>query len=103
MDLAEGHLAALNYLMAQPPQLLEVNLGSGHGHSVLEVVRAFETASGCSVPYAVVARRAGDAAVTVADPSLAEELLGWKTKRSLEDMCLDGWAWQSANPEGYNP
>ena len=103
MDLAEGHLAALNYLMAQPPQLLEVNLGSGHGHSVLEVVRAFETASGCSVPYAVVARRAGDAAVTVADPSLAEELLGWRTKRSLEDMCRDGWAWQSANPEGYNP
>ena len=102
MDLAEGHLAALNYLMAQPPQLLEINLGSGHGHSVLDVVRAFETASGCSVPYKVVGRRAGDAAITVADPSLAKELLGWKTKRSLEDMCRDGWAWQSANPEGYH-
>ena len=103
MDLAEGHLAALNCLMTEPPQLLEVNLGSGQGHSVLDVVKAFETASGCAVPYAVVARRAGDAAITVADPSLAAERLSWKTKRTLEDMCRDGWAWQSANPNGYRP
>ena len=101
MDLAEGHLASLNCLLAEQPQLLEVNLGSGQGHSVLDVVRAFEAASGCSVPYAVVARRAGDAAITVSDPSLAAERLGWRTKRSLEDMCRDGWAWQSANPMGY--
>ena len=101
MDLAEGHLAALNYLMAEPSQLLEVNLGSGQGHSVLDVVKAFEAASGCSVPYSVVARRAGDAAITVADPSLAAKRLGWRTKRSLADMCRDGWAWQSANPNGY--
>ena len=101
MDLAEGHLAALNYLMAEPAQLLEVNLGSGQGHSVLDVVKAFEAASCCAVPYAVVARRTGDAAITVADPSLAEERLGWRTKRSLADMCRDGWAWQSANPNGY--
>ena len=101
MDLAEGHLAALNYLMAEPSQLLEVNLGSGQGHSVLDVVKAFEAASGCSVPYSVVARRAGDAAITVADPSLAAKRLGWQTKRSLADMCRDGWAWQSANPNGY--
>ena len=101
MDLAEGHLASLNCLLAEQPQLLEVNLGSGQGHSVLDVVRTFEAASGCSVPYAVVARRAGDAAITVSDPSLAAERLGWRTKRSLEDMCRDGWAWQSANPMGY--
>ena len=101
MDLAEGHLAALNCLMAEPPQLLEVNLGSGQGHSVIDVVKAFEAASGCSVPYSVVARRAGDAAITVADPSLAAKRLGWQTKRSLADMCRDGWAWQSANPNGY--
>ena len=101
MDLAEGHLAALNYLMAAPSQLLEVNLGSGQGHSVLDVVKAFEAASGCAVPYVVVARRAGDAPITLADPSLAAERLGWRTKRSLADMCRDGWAWQSANPQGY--
>jgi len=87
--------------MAEPPQLLEVNLGSGQGHSVLDVVKAFEAASGCSVAYSVVARRAGDAAITVADPSLAAKRLGWQTKRSLADMCRDGWAWQSANPNGY--
>ena len=101
MDLAEGHLAALNYLFAEPPQLLEVNLGSGQGHSVIDVVKAFEAASGCPVPYRTAQRRAGDAAITVADPTLAAERLGWRTKRSLADMCRDGWAWQSANPRGY--
>ena len=101
MDLAEGHLAALNYLMGEPSQLLEVNLGSGQGHSVLDVVKAFEAASGCSIPYTLVARRTGDAAITVADPSLAAERLGWRTKLSLAGMCRDGWAWQSSNPNGY--
>ena len=101
MDLAEGHLAALNYLMGEPSQLLEVNLGSGQGHSVLDVVKAFEAASGCSIPHTIVARRTGDAAITVADPSLAAERLGWRTKLSLAGMCRDGWAWQSSNPNGY--
>ena len=101
MDLAEGHRAALDVLLAEPPQLLSLNLGSGHGHSVLEVVRAFELASGRSVPYTVVKRRDGDAASTVADPRLAATRLGWRTRRSLEEMCRDGWAWQQANPEGY--
>ncbi|MDP4880741.1 MAG: UDP-glucose 4-epimerase GalE [Cyanobium sp. MAG_137] len=101
MDLAEGHRAALDVLLAEPPQLLSLNLGSGQGHSVLEVVRAFELASGRSVPYAVVERRDGDAASTVADPRLATTRLGWRTHRSLEEMCRDGWAWQQANPEGY--
>ena len=101
MDLAEGHRAGLDVLLAEEPQLLTVNLGSGQGHSVLEVVAAFEQASGRPVPYAVVDRRAGDAASTVADPSLAAERLGWRAKRSLAEMCRDGWAWQSANPQGY--
>lgn len=102
MDLAEGHRAALDVLLAEEPQLLTVNLGSGKGHSVLEVVAAFEEASGRPVPYVVVERRAGDAASTVADPSLAAERLDWCTKRSLAEMCRDGWAWQSANPNGYS-
>ncbi len=101
MDLAEGHAAALSVLLAEPPQLLSLNLGSGQGHSVLEVIQAFEAASERSVPYALVDRRPGDAAATVADPSRARQLLGWGTTRTLADICRDGWAWQSANPQGY--
>lgn len=101
MDLAEGHRAALDVLLAEPPQILSLNLGSGQGHSVLEVVRAFELASGRSVPYTVVERRDGDTASTVADPRLATARLSWRTRRSLEEMCRDGWTWQQANPEGY--
>ncbi|WP_413324249.1 UDP-glucose 4-epimerase GalE [Synechococcus sp. MIT S9503] len=101
MDLAEGHLAALNCLLAEAPQLLTLNLGSGIGASVLEVIQAFEKASDREVPYQVVARRQGDAAITVADPELAANRLGWRTQRTLIDICRDGWAWQSANPNGY--
>jgi UDP-glucose 4-epimerase len=101
MDLAEAHRAALDCLLAEAPQRLTLNLGSGIGASVLEVVQAFEAASGRAVPYEVVARRHGDAAITVADPSLAAERLGWRTRRSLAEMCRDGWAFQAANPGGY--
>jgi UDP-glucose 4-epimerase len=101
MDLAEGHQAALDTLLQEDPQVLSVNLGSGRGHSVLEVVRAFESACGRAVPYIIVERRPGDSAITVADPALAAERLGWRTRRSLAEMCRDGWAWQSANPNGY--
>ena len=101
MDLAEGHRAALDVLLAEGPQLLTLNLGSGEGHSVLEVAAAFEGASGRPMPLKIVERRPGDAAITVADPSLAAQRLGWRTTRTLVDMCRDGWAWQSANPEGY--
>ena len=102
MDLAEGHLAALQVLLADDAQQqLTLNLGSGRGHSVLEVIQAFEAASGRSIPYSVVARRPGDAAVTMADPSRAAECLGWRTRRTLEEMCRDGWAWQQQNPAGY--
>jgi len=101
MDLAEGHRAALDRLLSHGPELLTINLGSGQGCSVLELVAAFEAASGKPVPYAIVERRPGDAASTVADPSHAAKLLGWRTRRSISDICRDGWAWQSANPSGY--
>jgi len=101
MDLAEGHLAALKTLLSEGPQLLTANLGSGVGHSVLEVVAAFAQASGLPVPYQLVNRRAGDAACSLADPTFAASRLGWRTQRSLAEMCRDGWAWQQANPKGY--
>ena len=102
MDLAEGHLAALETLLSEEPQLLTANLGSGQGHSVLEVVAAFAQASGRPVPYQLVSRRAGDAACSLADPAFAASRLGWRTQRSLTEMCCDGWAWQQANPKGYS-
>ena len=101
MDLAEGHEAALNILLKQAPQHITCNLGSGSGASVLDVIKSFSTASGRDIPYALVDRRPGDAAVTVADPSRAAEILQWRTKRTLTDTCRDGWAWQLANPMGY--
>jgi UDP-glucose 4-epimerase len=101
MDLAEGHRAALDLLLGDPPQLLTLNLGSGRGHSVLEMVRAFEQASGRPVPYELVERRPGDSAISVADPGEAARRMGWRTRRELAAICADGWAWQSANPNGY--
>jgi UDP-glucose 4-epimerase len=94
-DLARGHLAALRYLR-QNPGLLTVNLGTGRPISVLEMVRAFERASGKAVPYQVVARRPGDVAQCWADPSLAERLLGWKAELDVDRMCEDAWRWQSS-------
>ena len=101
MDLAEGHRVALESLLDSADQLLTLNLGSGQGHSVLEVVHMFEHASGRPVPYELAARRPGDAAITVADPALAQQLLGWVTSRGLEECCRDSWIWQQANPNGY--
>jgi len=102
MDLAEGHSAALDCLLQEAPQLLTLNLGSGQGTSVLEVVKAMEIASRQSIPYTIGPRRPGDAAMSVADPSEALRKLGWKTRRNLEDICRDGWAWQQQNPKGYS-
>ncbi|CAG7617170.1 UDP-glucose 4-epimerase GalE [Leucobacter soli] len=98
MDLAEGHVAALERIGAG---VTAYNLGSGTGSSVLEVVRAFEEASGRPVPYEVVQPRAGDVAEVVANPEKANAELGWRTVRSLAEACRDSWAWQSANPQGY--
>jgi UDP-glucose 4-epimerase len=99
VDLALGHLKALQRL--DVPQCTEINLGTGNGYSVLEVVKAFEVASGRAVPYRVSPRRAGDVAACYADPSYAERFLGWKAQRGLADMCRDHWNWQEQNPEGY--
>ena len=93
-DLAQGHVAALRYL-EQHPGLLTVNLGTGRPVSVLEMVRAFEQASGRAVPYQVVARRPGDVAQCWADPTLAQQLLGWRAHHGVERMCEDAWRWQN--------
>jgi UDP-glucose 4-epimerase len=100
-DLAEGHVAALRRLLGQPGSLT-VNLGTGQGYSVLDLVRAYEAASGRSVPYEIVARRPGDVAACWADPALARELLGWEAKLDLARMCADSWRWQHDNPQGLN-
>jgi UDP-glucose 4-epimerase len=99
-DLAEGHVAALQALLDKN-ESFTVNLGTGRGNSVLEVVHAFEQASGRSIPYQMAPRRPGDVAQCYADPKLAQSLLGWSAKHTLADMCLDAWRWQSGNPDGY--
>ena len=102
MDLAEAHGTALQHLFEQQtPYSLTLNIGTGRGLSVLEVVQGFEAATGLTIPYEVVERRAGDVPRLEACPRKAQELLGWSARRSLEDMCRDGWAWQQANPSGY--
>ena len=100
MDLVEGHVVALDHVRRQPG-LYTINLGTGNGVSVLEMVRAFERASGRPVPYEIVGRRPGDIAICWADPGLAAKLLQWKASRGLAQMCEDAWRWQEANPRGY--
>lgn len=100
VDLAKGHLKALEVL-ADNQGVLTVNLGTGRGYSVLEVVAAFERVSGQKVPYVLVDRRSGDVAQCFADPSYANQILGWKAEYDLERMCQDAWRWQSQNPGGY--
>lgn len=100
MDLARAHADALDYL-GEEARSITVNLGTGRGTSVLELVRAFEAACGRPVPYEVVARRPGDVAEVYADPALAARLLGWRARLGLDAMCEDAWRWQSLNPQGY--
>ncbi len=103
MDLSYAHLKALEYLNRQKEHKpLVVNVGTGQGYSVLDMVRAFEKASGKKVPYKIVERRPGDIATCYADPSYAKEVLGWEAKRDVDAMCADAWRWQSQNPNGYN-
>lgn len=98
VDLAIGHVKTLAKLRQQPG-VLTYNLGTGRGNSVLEMVRAFEKASGKEVPYKIVARRAGDIAACYANPALAERELGWRAEKNLEQMCVDTWRWQSSLKE----
>lgn len=99
-DLALGHLAALQALQDKDG-VLTVNLGTGQGHSVLEMVSAFEAASGKKIPYRIAPRRPGDIGACYADPALAAKLLGWRAELGIDAMCRDAWRWQSMNPEGY--
>jgi UDP-glucose 4-epimerase len=99
-DLAEGHVAALRQLFERGDGFT-VNLGTGRGHSVLEVVRAYARASGREIPYTVVPRRPGDVAACFADASRAEKLLGWRARHDLDRMCADSWRWQRMNPHGF--
>ena len=101
MDLAQGHVDAIEKINSFD-NVMTINLGTGNGYSVLDMVRAFEDASGRNVPYKIVQRRDGDIATCFADPSYAKEILGWEAKRSIREMCEDGWRWQSNNPNGYN-
>ena len=100
VDLARGHLKALEYL-ADGPKLAIHNLGTGNGYSVLDTLRAFEKASGRTIPYEVVARRPGDAAVSYADPGKANRELNWTAQYDIEHMCADAWRWQSQHPQGF--
>jgi UDP-glucose 4-epimerase len=100
VDLAAGHVAALARLRERP-EFVTVNLGTGAGRTVLEMVRSFEVASGRQVAYQIVDRRPGDVASCYADPSLASRLLGWKSTRGPQEMCADIWRWQNRNPDGY--
>lgn len=101
VDLARGHIAALSAQREQPGMLI-ANLGTGLGYSVLEILRAFEKASGRSVPHAFVARRPGDIAACYADPKHAKDILNWEAKFNLDTMCADAWRWQIASPRGYD-
>ena len=103
VDLAHGHVKALKALdgLVKPTECLTVNLGTGSGHSVLEVVAAFEKACGKTIPYTLAPRRPGDVAGCYADPDRVYKLLGWRAERGLSEMCADAWRWQSQNPNGY--
>jgi len=101
VDLAQGHLKALDKVL-ETTGIEAYNLGTGRGYSVLEMVKAFEQASGKQVPYRIHDRRPGDIAVCYADSSKAERELGWKAERSIEEMCADAWRWQSNNPNGFS-
>jgi UDP-glucose 4-epimerase len=100
MDLADGHVKAIDKIK-DFTEVMTINLGTGKGYSVLDMLKAFEEASGRTVPYKIAPRRAGDIAKCFANPSYAKEILGWEAKKGIEEMCEDSWKWQSNNPNGY--
>lgn len=103
VDLANAHVKAIEYLgnKTSASSVLKVNIGTGTGYSVLDMIKAFEKASGQKIPYKLVPRRAGDIATCYSNPQKAKEILGWEAKHNLEDMCKSSWNWQSKNPKGY--
>jgi UDP-glucose 4-epimerase len=101
MDLADGHVKAIDKIK-DFTEVMTINLGTGKGYSVLDMVKAFEKASGKKVPYKIAPRRAGDIAKCFANPSYAKKILGWEAKKGTEEMCEDSWKWQSNNPNGYS-
>ena len=101
MDLADGHTNALEHLFSKDAQIINLNLGTGKGTSVLELINTFEMVNSCKINYDFTARRDGDGPASIANPSLAFKLINWKTKRDLKDMCKDGWEWQKRNIDGF--
>ena len=101
VDLAKGHVAAIEYLMRHTGEGV-FNLGTGNGYSVLDMVHAFEEANGVKVPYVIAPRRPGDLPICYADPAKSREILGWQATHDQNDMCRDSWNWQSKNPNGYD-
>ena len=102
VDLAEGHVKAVDNILEGKKGVQIFNLGTGKGYSVLDIVKAFEKASGVKIPYKIVGRRDGDIATCYSDPTKAKEVLGWEAKRDLQEMCEDSWRWQSQNPNGFD-
>lgn len=102
VDLANAHVKALDYLNNQTINPLIVNIGTGIGYSVLDMVKAFEKASGKQVPYQIVQRRQGDISTCYSDSSFTKEVLNWEAKKTIDDMCIDSWKWQNKNPNGYS-
>jgi len=100
MDLADGHVKAIDKIN-DFNEVMTINLGTGKGYSVLDMVKAFEKASGKEVPYCIAPRRAGDIAKCYANPSYAKKILGWEAEKGIDEMCKDSWRWQSNNPDGY--
>lgn len=102
MDVAEGHLLAMEFLLKERPQINYLNLGTGSGTSVLDLIKIFQEVNDVLIPYKFVGRREGDLPVVVADNSKCKKILGWQPKRSISTMCRDGWKWQKENPDGYS-
>tara|TARA_Y100001978_G_C23548295_1_gene363210 strand:- start:104 stop:790 length:687 start_codon:yes stop_codon:yes gene_type:complete len=101
MDIAEGHMACLEYLFTNKSQLISLNLGTGKGTTVLELVNTFQNINNIKIPYVITKRREGDVARIVADNQLAKKLINWRPKRNIKLMCKDGWNWKNKNPNGY--
>ena len=101
MDLADGHVKALEFLKKEPPTLHHINLGTGIGTSVMKIVNVFQRVNKIEIPYKIVNRRDGDVSRLVADNSLALSMLNWKPNKNIENMCKDSWKWQKLNPKGY--